>query len=230
MKRFLKKLSLIIAPVLLGLILCEMAERCPDNDYKFKNKYLTENADSIQVLILGSSHSFFGIDPSYFDLNAFNAANVSQSLKYDYFIFDKFKDKMNSLKCVILPISYFSLFSDLEGGIEDWRVTNYSLFYDCPYHKWELRYNLKIYNGIHPKNALFWLAGKLNSNRSCSDYGWGMSYKFEDRAEQWQDSGPVAANRHTKDPVDNAVLLENCNRIENIVRYCSENNILFHLQ
>ena len=90
------------------------------NDYQKKRAYLETNAHEIETLILGNSHSLAGLDPSYFDTKTFNAAHVSQSLNYDLAILNKYVDRPDSLKTIILSISYFSLYETLESSLETW--------------------------------------------------------------------------------------------------------------
>ena len=79
----------ISLPILVVAILMEILLRNMPNDYLFKKKYLDEHSSEIQTLILGSSHSFYGIDPAYFNSKTFNASHVSQTLNYDLEIFQK---------------------------------------------------------------------------------------------------------------------------------------------
>ena len=62
-------LAVVIAFIPMEILL----ENIP-NDYSFKKEYLDENSDSIEILVLGSSHSYYGINPIYFHLRAFNAS------------------------------------------------------------------------------------------------------------------------------------------------------------
>lgn len=224
MKRFLiRTVLLFIVPVFLGLAACEYFLRKFPNDYQYKNEWLTHNSGKIEILNLGSSHEYFGINPQYFSYSTFNAAHVSQSIKYDHFIFKKFIDKMDSLKAVILPISYSSIFSELENGDEYWRVKNYSIYYDCKIHRFEPKYNLEIYNGIDFIDVLRSIFGKA-SHKECDSLGFGTSYQFANRNEHWQNSGAVAAERHTK-TIDSTIVNRNKKLIEDIIKDCKSRNI-----
>lgn len=225
MKRFLiRTILLFIVPVFLGLAACEYFLRKIPNDYQYKNEWLTHNCGKIKILSLGSSHAYFGICPQYFSHSAFNAAHVSQSIKYDHFIFKKFIDNMDSLKVIILPLSYFSLPFELENGEEYWRVKDYSIYYNCMIHRFESKYNLEIYNGIHFKNVLRSIFGKV-SHRECDSLGFGTSYQFANRDEQWQNSGAVAAKRHTKEAIDSTIVNRNKKLLEDIIKDCKSRNI-----
>lgn len=201
MRRYLIKTIAILFPVLAFVVTCEVALRSVDNDYKYKNNWLSDNASTVQVLSLGSSHGYFDIDPTQFDLPAFNAAHVSQDIKYSNFIFNKFVDEMDSLRFVIFPISYSTPFTSLEGSIETWRVKYYMIYYHCPYYPYNLKYHLEIADGILLPKVIKAIRGKAD-NRYCSDLGQGTRYKLENRSANWKESGKEAAVRHTGNGID----------------------------
>ena len=223
MKRFIiQTVLLILLPVFLIVTMCEHFLREIPNDYSYKNEWLTNNANSVKILALGSSHSFWGIEPDFFSENAFNAAHASQSIKYDHFIFTKFFDEMDSLEVLILPISYGSILgSGPENGIEDWRAKYYSIGYGCKYHRFEPKYNLETANGLQLENVVNSVQGKIN-RRTCNDLGWGTNYKLEKRSQDWEESGPIAAKRHTLDNVDTVVLTKNKVMVEEMINRCHQ--------
>lgn len=147
MKRFILKSVLFISPLIIFLFYIEFHLKLIPNSYSFKRKCLEEQLDSIQVLVLGSSQSYHGINPAYFKLNTFNLSNVSQSLFYDTKLTLKYIDKMPKLKYVIINISYFSLGSALIDGTENWRSYYYSQYWDVNYPEIKL-YDLKKYSQI----------------------------------------------------------------------------------
>ena len=122
MKRFAKTILCFFLPIFLGVLALELGMRSVPNDYTYKNKWLTENISHVRIWTFGSSHGLYGISPKYFSKPAFNSAHVSQPLKYDAFIFDKFIERADSLEWVVLPISYFTLTSKMEDGEEWWRI------------------------------------------------------------------------------------------------------------
>lgn len=176
------------------------------NDYSYKKNYLDIHSKNIEILILGSSHSFYGINPVYFSRSAFNAAHVSQTLNYDYFIFDKYKKTFNELNTLLIPISYFTLFSRLEDDLEDWRIKNYSIYYGCNYHH-SLKYNLEfIAQRPIPliKQALSYFKGA--NNITVSELGYGLKYSNIKQSDLIA-TGKAAAKRHTTNNLD--LLAEN---------------------
>jgi hypothetical protein len=66
MKKFLFHLSKIFLPILFFFLVLEIAIRKTPNDYQLKKEYLDKNAAEINTLILGSSHTFYGLNPEYF--------------------------------------------------------------------------------------------------------------------------------------------------------------------
>lgn len=196
MKLFIRKSIIFSLPIVLFLVVTETIIRQIPNDYSYKNKYLSSNSKHIETLVLGSSHSFFGINPDYFTRSAFNAAHVSQSLNYDYFIFNKFKNKLSNLKTVVIPVSYFTLFSQLENGIENWRVKNYSIYYGCKCH-YDLKYNFEII-GKNPLEILkqIYTYHKGTNHITISELGFGLSYSNVKQSDLLT-TGVTAAKRHT---------------------------------
>jgi hypothetical protein len=84
-------------------------------------------------LVLGSSHTFFGIDSKLLNGNVFNFASISQSLMEDYAILKHIK---NPVKKVIIPISYFTnwhyLYKTPIAG-EKLRAIDYQAIYNMKY-------------------------------------------------------------------------------------------------
>lgn len=200
MKNYLIKISIFLIPILAVAIFLEVYIRIQPNDYSYKNTYLTENAEEINTLILGSSHSFYGIDPQYFTDKTFNAAHVAQSLKWDYFIFDKFRDKMSNLKNVIIPISYFSLFYEMEGGDADWRIKDYTMYYNA--EEPSFKYHFEVFN-----RKLAQLVVKAYSiytgedkGVNCSSNGFGNRTALLDI--DMESSGKTAAKIHKAENFD----------------------------
>ena len=62
------------------------------------------NFDTVSF-VLGSSHTFYGIDSKLLDGNVYNFASISQSLMEDYAILSHIR---NPIKRIIIPISYFT--------------------------------------------------------------------------------------------------------------------------
>jgi hypothetical protein len=220
MKKFLFHILKISIPILVLLLVLEIALRKIPNDYQLKNDYLDQNAAEITTLILGSSHTFYGINPDCFDAKTFNAAYVSQSLDLDYAILKKYQPKFKNLKTVIIPISYFSLFETLETDIEKWRIKNYVLYYDFP-NKYHFTDNFETLNNNF----------KLNIKKSIKYYffnqtfitsdnlGWGTDFNSKNKKKF---KGEITAKKHSVKNFD--LYIENVNTLKKIITLCKKNN------
>lgn len=227
MKRFLYSIALFFTPLIIVLLLIEYGIRQIPNTYAYKNNWLENNVSSIEILSVGSSHGYNGIQPQRFDKKAFNAAHPAQPLKYDSFIIDKFIDKADSLQLVILPVSYHSLLSDIASGKEWWREKRYCIYYHCPYHKREIKYCSEIY-GIKLSSSIIRLwkfMFKGSHELYCDSLGFGANHKAN-RGKEWYQDGEIKAKDHTKQLFLHQTLIkENKSYIENIVFRCKMKHI-----
>lgn len=109
MRKFLLKLLVFVAPLLAVMAAVEAGLRSIPNSYKLKYEYMEHHCQDVQTLILGSSHTYRGLDPSHFATRAFNLAYSSQDLKRDSYLFFRFIGRMDSLRHVIVPVSYHTM-------------------------------------------------------------------------------------------------------------------------
>ena len=106
MKRFLLRTFLFLLPLALLLVGGELVLRLQPNAAKAKDNAMRLTGNLIDTLILGSSHAYYGLCPEIFGRNAYNAAQVSQTLKYDEFILNHYA--LPRLRTVVLTMSDFS--------------------------------------------------------------------------------------------------------------------------
>ena len=130
---FARKSLLFVLPLIVLIGYVEVKLSRVRNNYNAKRTYFEEQMDSLEVLVLGSSHSELGVDPNCFSRPAFNLSNAHQSLYYDTRLILKYLDRMPRLRCVMLEVDYFSLGYQLAEGREPWR----DYFY---YRFWGIRY------------------------------------------------------------------------------------------
>jgi hypothetical protein len=197
MKTFITYILIFCVPILVAGILCEWAIRRIPNDYKYKRAYLDSNADKIETLFLGGSHVFYGIIADRLNCHSFNAAYISQSIDYDLMILKKYSNKWRNLKCIVIQVDYFTLFSKLSTGTEAWRIKDYNIYYHlitpnniADYSEMlsnSLKVNIyRIYNYYYHKE----------SSITCSRLGWGGSYNSKGN-KNLTTTGLTAAKRHT---------------------------------
>ncbi|HWY10652.1 MAG TPA: hypothetical protein VN026_04960, partial [Bacteroidia bacterium] len=188
MKNFLKYTLLFALPIfILGGTLEVLLRNIP-NDYSLKKEFLDKNSDSIKVLFLGSSHAFYGINPSNFGSSSFNASNVSQTLEYDLEILKKYKNNWHDLECIAVPVSYFSLFVKQDQGAESWRMRNYAIYYGITASKRIGDYSEALGNKLSiilTRLYSYYING--NPNLSSSNLGWG--FKFNSKKKDLDKTG-----------------------------------------
>lgn len=221
MKKFLIHLSKIILPILFFFLVLEIAIRKIPNDYQLKKGFLDQNVGEINTLILGSSHTFYGLNPEYFSKKTFNAAYVSQTLDLDYEILNAYQSKFKKLKTVIIPISYFSLFETLETDVEKWRIKNYVMYYGFE-NKYHFTDNFESLNNdikLNVKKVIKHYA--LNKSFiTSSNLGWGTSFNSKNKKPF---KGAFTAKKHTVKNFD--LYDENIKSLRKIITLCKENNI-----
>ena len=216
MKRFIKKSILFIIPVLSIFICMEFLLKDIPNDYKFKKEFLDKNSQNIEILCLGSSHANYGINPVYFSKNSFNGSHISQSLDYDLKILNKYQGRLDNLKYILIPISYFTLYSRLDKGSESWRVKNYLLYYNI-----HTSNNIKDYSEVLSINirtnirriGSYYI--KKNQQITCSELGFGLNYSSTNQQDLIK-TGITAAKRHTVK--DDSLFNENINNLRLIIQ------------
>ncbi len=133
---------------------------------KQKQGYLSKKSNSIELLILGNSHASCGIDPTQFELHAYNGANGLQPLYYDIEITRKYLPSMTSLKYVLISMDYHSLYFTFPEA----RDFMYSYYYGVSYKKESsIKTNFSLlYFGYGVQNGIY----MLNKKPYTSINGW----------------------------------------------------------
>lgn len=108
MREFLKISFLFLLFPLTVILLSDFFLRTQNTLHKEKYEGAKEVLDSIEVLILGTSHAHYGVDPEVFDLYAYNLANLGQSIYFDKRITLSLLPEMKKLKYVFIGIGYHS--------------------------------------------------------------------------------------------------------------------------
>ncbi|MEO1448653.1 MAG: hypothetical protein AAFV07_03950 [Bacteroidota bacterium] len=122
---------LVFSLPLAGLyIAMEWFQRQIPNNYSVKKQQFEAGLHQWETLVLGSSHTYLGINPDSLPGPGYNLGATAQTLYFDRFLLEKYMDDMPRLKRVIIPISYPSLGgeSDRNPGIYD-KSYHYAFFY-----------------------------------------------------------------------------------------------------
>ena len=226
MKYFFNKASFFLLPILLVWMGLEIFYRTTPNNYTVKAHRIQNHYESCEVLILGNSHAYYGLNPEFFQIPAYNLANISQNLYFDKLLFEKHIEHFKKLKYLILNIEYTTLShpDDIDGEL--WRKYFYQSqmklevdlisFYDLR------QYSLSLSRPL--KNSLNTIEQSIKNQSlvDCDDLGWGISYTTKNSSTNMEHLSEIVTKKHEDHSLD---FSENLNRIESIIEHCKQRNI-----
>lgn len=132
MHRSFKDILLYVLPTVIILSVVEAGLGSMNNGYTEKKRLLKKNLAAAEVLILGNSQAYRGINPEFIRAPSFNLAYVSQSLFYDRELVTRYAPQMPKLEVAVITITYLSLEYDLSHSLEYWRCFFYERFWGLP--------------------------------------------------------------------------------------------------
>tara|TARA_R110002074_G_scaffold14142_2_gene49400 strand:- start:528 stop:1436 length:909 start_codon:yes stop_codon:yes gene_type:complete len=169
MKKFLFKTSLLIIVMFSIFLFIEtIVLSSNNNQMTFKNSLLKKQG--VEVIILGNSHSFYGINPSVSDYKMINVANKGRKLETDYLILKQNINILPDIKSIIIPISHYTLLAD--KVLQKEKRLYYNYFNLKSYDQGFLNNNL-IFNEPFRElidNSIF--GSRDNHDLKISDLGW----------------------------------------------------------
>jgi hypothetical protein len=232
--RLYKKLVFILIPVISLIIFFEVKARDLQNGFAVKKNSFEKDINNIDILVLGSSHGFFSVNPEILSRHSFNLAFNSQDLYYDYNLIDKYKGDFKNLKCLILSISYFSLWYDLNEAPEKWRKYFYQTYYNI-----NPKSHLSLYDITDAKSysyAFFFgfenvLLGMINQKMfnfgsNMNSYGWNSDTLNHtlDSTGMFLEKGKERVD-FTNSLINRDNYEGNIKYIEGLIKYVNDNNI-----
>lgn len=202
---------LLLTPVAAG----EAYVRLLPNVAKSKHFFLTKHSDDVDVLVLGSSHAYYGICPQELGRYAYNAAQVSQTLRYDDWLLHHYS--FNNIKWVVQSVSDFSFYEHLEDGPEWYLANRYRIYMGCDIHApWSVYgWEATAFPVFVEKLKSLWQPPKMR----WSIQGQGLEYTLENRATDW-DNGVERAKHNYYENFSAAQ--ENVGHLHGIARFCEE--------
>ena len=226
MKSFLRKISILSVIILALIAAAEAYVRSMPNPARDKHKWMLAHSAEVETLILGSSHCFYGINPSMFGTRTFNIAQPTQSYRYDWYQLNQYP--MPRLKTVILPYSYQSVFEDIdtEPRLRYWAV-RYRLYMDCDIHSPLSVYGFECLHipSFKEKLTSLWRPPQL----TWDSLGFGTSYGDTSLFLEGRDNGIQRAEENTYLSADglkeNGVRDFNTAMLDSIGNYCDRREI-----
>lgn len=229
-KKFFIRVMVYLAPVLLLMLGMEILQRELPNDYTYKKQQLESQLGEIETLILGTSHTYMGINPSLFEAPAFNLAATAQTLYFDRFLFEKYHREMPQLKRLILPVSYSSLGSESYLNPGDFNKSyHYSFFYGSDAFIKKLaprRFSIvslfTVKRSVDRSMAYFLEEDDLVE---CDQKGW---YAGDEQPKPLQKNGETTGQLHDVYYSEDLVSV-NTDHVKAILEACKEANIEVYL-
>ena len=206
MDKYLRAIILFLLPLAVLFISIEVILRKSENIYTYKAKEIEVQKRQIEILSLGSSDAFYGINPKYFKgSSGFNLSFISQSLDLDELLLDKYMDELPKLKFIILTVNYISLYQDLKSNpVEYWRLYDYFHYLNYDAKKLGINpwspHSQSLIIGKGFKNSMSKLIYIFSNQNTVSTnvYGWGTSYKNREFSKKdFYKSGKNTAERHS---------------------------------
>ena len=179
MLQILKKIFIFLIPLLIITTTVEIYLRVMPSRYKSKRDGLVQNANDVQILILGHSHAANGINPLDFSLTAHNLAFGSQTIYFDRKLLEKYLPILPQLKYVIISFDYTTLYR--ENNYD--RNFFYKYYYDIDYkeQKFFKEYILQSVFVYSPYTTLQIMISNLKNRGELNLIkGWDGSYPNSD--------------------------------------------------
>lgn len=189
MWKLVREMTVLGVLMLVLLLAGECYVRSQPNPARDKHLRMLAEARQVETLVLGSSHTYYGINPQWLEGNAYSLAMVSQSYRYDAWLLERYP--FERLKNLVLPFSYFSLYEDGETGVGEHLASRYRIYMDCPLHGYFSKSNFEFmdFPAFREKLKQLYRPQRMTWN----EFGWGSNYKLELRPQPWDNGEDRAA-------------------------------------
>ncbi len=207
LRRLIVTLFIVFLPLCILTVHIERKLSKIESHFTYKKRFLEESLPTIEILSLGSSNAYYGINPDHFSYKGFNLANLAQSMYYDKELTLKYIDKMPSLRVVLLPIIFFTVGMDHRTFSENWRMYFYRQFFQIPLETtkrkfdWAFLFDARNFSKIalYDERTIEFFFSRFKNRETihCAPNGWFIS--DSQHLELKGDPGPLAAASHNHD-------------------------------
>jgi len=224
-KSFQNKIIWFLLPVLVVWLSTEIFYRTTATNYTVKAKNVVARYPTTEILVFGDSHALYGINPTYFERETFNIANISQSLYFDELLLEKHLEKHQDVKAIVLNISYFTL-SQKENSLEDaWRKYFYDqqMDLDVPTVSFlsPKKYSLALARRFKKSVVLMHEYHKNGTIVGCTETGYGLQ-DARDIVSNKEETSKLIAKKHEDGSLD---FSNNIARLERMIKKCKDNGV-----
>ncbi len=222
MKKFLINTGVFALLAVVLLICGEWVVGNIETSYSFKYQHVRERGEGISTVILGSSHTYYGLKPELLGDSVFNLANVSQTPEYDLLILKNFKPWLPNLKRVVVPVSYFTYRDPTMEDIDRGLAVQYNRGMHLSAHSGFSPYNLYLYDFKA-------YAGRLRSlfldeeKNECDSLGFGLGFDSARTLPGWKQKAAARARSLTRQSPGRAQQVGSV--LEDIADFCAGNHI-----
>lgn len=220
MKKFITDIFVFSLLILVPLVVSELYVRSLPNASRYKHTYMQSHSTETETLVLGNSHTYYGIDPSMLGSHAFSLAMPSQTYRYDYYLLTHYD--MPRLKTVVLSVTYTSMFEDLDTNdkLRCWAV-RYRLYMDCDLHSSLSQYGFEFLYvpSFKEKLASLW----RKPLERWDSLGFGTSYGHRSLIAEGRDNGEARARENT-DASDTSATVSR-EMLHKICEWCGERGV-----
>jgi len=229
LRLFLRRLLFFLLPIAFLAVLAEVLVRTLPNSYRTKAAWMDLHAQTLEVLILGNSHAYYGLRPQLVEEeggmaphSVVNMANVSQSLKYDRLLLEHYAPRCPRLHTVVLLMDNSNLFDPpLEDSDEAFRCAYYNHYMGISDESAPL-VSLEIWDASSFRAK--WWKHLTGGGADCDSTGWGQGYTLASRDQYWDNEGmlTVVANHRCRNwtwPQQNR------KEVTAMARYCHDRHL-----
>lgn len=222
MKLFLRKVILFSLISIVFLTVGEIVVRRLPTSYSYKYGYVKDHGSAIATLVLGSSHTYYGVMPSELGDSVFNLANISQTPEYDFELLKEYEGYMPNLRRVIIPISYFTFRDPKLEQLDKGLCVQYKIGMDLNLHSDFSSYNLALADFKSYAGRLRNIILPEESNR-CDSLGFGLGFGLDHRDTAWKSKAKARMEELTFSSPGRAD--EVCQVLESMIEYCKRRGI-----
>ena len=166
MRTLIQKLLILGLPFVVGIsVVSARLRTSPTNIYFAKREGLKSIARDVEILVTGSSEANSGIVPKEFGRPAYNLAAPSQTLYYDVGLLHRYIPVLPKLRLVLVPLSYFSLETQLDQGPEYWRCYYYRFFHGISHRDAQMARHIRNFNSFFLLGAPRTAAVLINADK-----------------------------------------------------------------
>lgn len=219
---------LFLLPVIILLAGLELMTRAIPSSPKAISLHLEENAQDIEVLILGASQNQAAVNPDFVTAPTLNIASGHQTYNTDYKLLKGLHPRLPKLNTIVIPMS-FAHFDTAPNDDSFWKNAAYSYYYDVNttskpnhfYNKLLYLSNPDFYSNMIYRYYINGIATTYNGYGYVINNDKSNSFKKVDYSleKAWDIPLSIRNTENTKNAIKNK------NTLDGLLTYCRKNNL-----